>query len=66
MLTPFFDFSITNLATNQQVNFRFEPDVQVLLIAAAVGVAVGLLGGALPSARAARLDRVTALRGGVG
>jgi ABC-type antimicrobial peptide transport system permease subunit len=65
MLTPLFDFSITNLATNQQVNFRFEPGFSVLLIAVAVGALVGLLGGALPSARAARLDPVTALRGGV-
>jgi putative ABC transport system permease protein len=65
LLTPFFDFSITNIATNQQVNFRFEPDVAVLLIAAQVGVLVGLLGGALPSARAAGLDPVAALRGGV-
>lgn len=65
LLTPFFDFSVTNMATNQQVNFRFEPDFAVLLIAVAVAVLVGLLGGALPSARAARLDPVAALRGGV-
>lgn len=56
---------VTNLATNQQVNFRFEADLAVLVIAAAVGALVGLLGGALPSARAARLDVVTALRGGL-
>jgi putative ABC transport system permease protein len=62
LLTPFFDFSITNLATNQEVSFRFEPDASVVLIAAAVAVAVGLLGGALPSIRAARLDLITALR----
>ena len=64
MLTPLFDFSITNIGTNQQVSFRFEPDAAVLLIAAAVGLLVGVLGGALPSARAARFDPVTALRGG--
>ena len=64
MLTPFFDFDVTNLARNQQVSFRFEADFAVLLIAATVGGAVGLLGGALPSARAADLDSVTALRGG--
>jgi putative ABC transport system permease protein len=64
MLTPLFDFSITNMATNQQVNFRFEPDVAVLLIAVAVGALVGVLGGALPSARAAHIDPVAALRGG--
>jgi putative ABC transport system permease protein len=64
LLTPLLDFSITNIATNQQVNFRFEPDAAVLLIAASVGLLVGLLGGALPSAHAARFDPVTALRGG--
>lgn len=64
MLTPFFDFSTTNLITTQEVNFRFQPDAGVALIAAAVALVVGLLGGALPSLRAARLDPVTALRGG--
>lgn len=63
LLTPFFDFSITNIGTNQQVNFRFEPDAALLLIASAAGMVVGLLGGALPSALAARVDPVTALRG---
>jgi hypothetical protein len=43
-------------------NFRFQPELGVLAIAALV---VGLLGGALPSIRAARVDPVIALRGGV-
>jgi putative ABC transport system permease protein len=65
MLTPFFDFSTLNLTTNQEVAFRFQPEAAVALIAAAVAVVVGLLGGALPSIRAARLDPVAALRGGL-
>jgi putative ABC transport system permease protein len=65
MLTPLLDFRTMNLATNQEVNFRFEPELGVLVIASAVALVVGLLGGALPSIRAARVDPVTALRGGV-
>jgi putative ABC transport system permease protein len=65
MLTPFFNFSTLNLTTNQEVAFRFQPEAAVALIAAAVAVVVGLLGGALPSIRAARLDPVAALRGGL-
>lgn len=64
MLTPFLDFSTTNFSTNQEVTFRFQPEAGVALIAAGVALVVGLLGGALPSIRAARLDPVTALRGG--
>jgi putative ABC transport system permease protein len=63
MLTPFLDFSTTNLTTNQEVSFRFQPELGVALIAVAVALVVGLLGGALPSIRAARLDPVAALRG---
>lgn len=64
MLTPLFDFSTINLTTNQEVNFRFQPEAAVALIAVTVALVVGLLGGALPSLRAARLDPVAALRGG--
>jgi putative ABC transport system permease protein len=64
LLTPFLDFSTLNLSTNQEVTFRFQPEASVLLIASAVALVVGLLGGALPSVRAARLDPVVALRGG--
>ena len=64
MLTPLLDFSTTNISTNQEVTFGFQPQPTVALIAAAVALVVGLLGGALPSIRAARLDPVTALRGG--
>jgi ABC-type antimicrobial peptide transport system permease subunit len=65
MLTPLLDFRTMNFATNQEVNFRFEPELGILAIAAAVALVVGLLGGALPSIRAARVDPVIALRGGV-
>jgi putative ABC transport system permease protein len=65
LLTPLFDFGTTNPATSQQVGFHFQPHPSVLVIALAVALVVGLLGGALPSIRAARLDPVTALRGGV-
>jgi putative ABC transport system permease protein len=64
MLTPFFDFSTVNLNTNQEVTFRFQPEPVVVLIAVGVALVVGLLGGALPSIRAARLDPVVALRSG--
>lgn len=64
MLTPLLDFRTMNFATNQEVNFRFEPELGVLVIAGAVALVVGLLGGALPSIRASRVDPVIALRGG--
>jgi putative ABC transport system permease protein len=65
MLTPLLDFRTMNFSTNQEVTFRFEPELGVLAIAAGVALVVGLLGGALPSIRAARVDPVIALRGGV-
>jgi putative ABC transport system permease protein len=65
MLTPFLNFSTLNLSTNQEVAFRFQPELGVALIATAVAAVGGLLGGALPSIRAARLDPVAALRGGL-
>lgn len=65
LLTPLYDFGTTNPATSQQVQFHFQPEPSVIVIAFVVALVVGLLGGALPSIRAARLDPVTALRGGV-
>jgi putative ABC transport system permease protein len=64
MLTPLCDFRTINLTTNQEVSFRFQPEASVALIATGVALIVGLIGGALPSIRAALLDPVVALRGG--
>jgi len=64
MLTPLFDFSTTNFSTNQDVTFRFQPQPGVVIIAATVALLAGLLGGALPAIRAARLDPVQAMRAG--
>jgi putative ABC transport system permease protein len=64
LLTPLFDFSSTNISTTQEVTFHFQPEPTIALIALGVALLVGLLGGAVPSIRAARIDPVVALRGG--
>lgn len=62
MLTPLLDFTTVNFATGTDVAFQFRPDARALLVAVAVALAVGLLGGALPALRAARMNPVVAMR----
>ena len=52
-------------SVDEPFELHFQPEPSVIVIAFVVALVVGLLGGALPSIRAARLDPVTALRGGV-
>jgi len=62
LLTPWLDFTTINFATGTEVSFRFRPDPSALLLAVLVAVGVGVLGGALPAIRAARMSPVTAMR----
>jgi putative ABC transport system permease protein len=62
MLTPLLDFTTINFATGTDVSFHFRPDPGALLIAVAVAIGVGLIGGALPALRAARMNPVVAMR----
>lgn len=62
MITPLLDFTTVNFATGTDVSFHFRPDPRALLTAIAVAAGVGLLGGALPALRAARMNPVVAMR----
>jgi len=62
LLTPWLDFHTMNFATGQDVAFHFRPELATLLRAIVGAVAVGVLGGALPAIRAARMHPVTAMR----
>lgn len=62
LFTPLLDFTTINMATGQDVAFRFEPDPAVLLGAVGVAVLVGLLGGIAPAIQAARVQPVLVLR----
>jgi putative ABC transport system permease protein len=62
MCTPLLDFTTVNFATGTDVAFHFRPDPNALLIAVAVALGVGLIGGALPALRAARMNPVVAMR----
>ena len=62
LLNTLLDFKTVNFATGTDVAFEFVPDPRALLIAVAVAVLVGLLGGALPALRAARMNPVVAMR----
>ncbi len=62
LLTPLLDFNVVNVATSQEVAFQFKPDLTALAGSLGLAVLVGLLGGALPALRAARLQPVLAMR----
>jgi putative ABC transport system permease protein len=62
LLTPWLDFNSVNFATGQDVSFRFQPSARALLTSVGVAALVGVLGGALPAIRAARMHPVVAMR----
>jgi putative ABC transport system permease protein len=62
LLTPWLDFNSVNFATGQDVSFRFQPSADALLTSVGVAALVGILGGALPAIRAARMHPVVAMR----
>jgi putative ABC transport system permease protein len=62
MFTPFLDFDSVNFATGQDVSFRFQPSLEALFTSVSVATVVGILGGALPAIRAARMHPVLAMR----
>jgi putative ABC transport system permease protein len=58
----FAKFSMLNFATFSEMVFRFQPTVQVFVIAFLFAGGMGLLGGLLPAIRAARMPPVQAMR----
>ncbi|XXF78820.1 ABC transporter permease [Myxococcaceae bacterium GXIMD 01537] len=56
------DIRTLNFQTFAEVSFGFQPTPGILLAALLFGTGMGLLGGLLPAARAARLSILTALR----
>jgi putative ABC transport system permease protein len=55
--------SMMNWTTWQEVTFAFDPDPKLLLKSLFVGALMGILGGAFPAFRAARISPVQAMRG---
>ena len=55
--------SMVNWMTWQEVTFAFDPDPALLVKALVVGAVMGLIGGAFPAIRAARISPVDAMRG---
>ncbi|MFT7462593.1 MAG: putative ABC transport system permease protein [Pseudohongiellaceae bacterium] len=55
---------LTNFNTFTDVSFSFDVTPQLMLTSVGLSLALGIIGGALPALRAARLPPVTALRGG--
>lgn len=64
LLTPLLDFSTVNFATAQEVAFRFSPNLEILLLAVALGGVLGVLAGVLPALGAARMSPTEAMRSG--
>jgi hypothetical protein len=56
------DIRTLNFQTFAEVSFGFQPTPGILLVALVFGTLMGLLGGLLPAARAARLSILSALR----
>jgi putative ABC transport system permease protein len=61
-LMTFGEFSMMNFATWSEIVFSFTMTSDVIVNAVVVGVVMGLLGGIIPAARAARLKPIDALR----
>lgn len=55
---------LTNFNTFTDVSFAFDVTPRLMLSSVGLSLALGIIGGALPALRAARLPPVTALRGG--
>ena len=55
---------LTNFNTFTDVSFAFAVTPRLMLTSVGLSLALGIIGGALPALRAARLPPVTALRGG--
>ncbi len=62
LLMAFVEISTVNWATSQELAFGFAPSAPIIATALASGVVVGLLGGAVPAFRAAKVDPATAMR----
>ena len=61
-LMQWVSFSTTNFQTFSELAFSFTLTVRIVVSSIAFALAMGLLGGFLPAARAARLNIVDALR----
>jgi len=55
-------FSTTNFATFTDVTWNFRASPTILAVGLVFSVALGLAGGLIPAARAARMPILTALR----
>ena len=56
-------FSTLNFQTFSEITFTFEPTPTILIVSVTFAIGMGLLGGLLPAARAARVSAVAAMRG---
>jgi putative ABC transport system permease protein len=60
----FVKFSTMNFASFSEISFTFDPTPKIMITSLVVAVVMGLVGGFFPALRAARMDLVTAMRGG--